>query len=99
VAYKRDIADVRESPAIDIMHLLVEKGARISYSDPFVPRLVEHGLVLESQPLSVIREKDCVVIITDHSGFNYRAIVRDASLIVDTRNALGQFREEKIFRL
>ena len=99
VAYKRDIADVRESPAIDIMHLLVEKGARISYSDPLIPRLVEHDLVLESQPPSSIREKDCVVIVTDHTAFDYAAIVRDAPLIVDTRNALGQLREEKIYRL
>lgn len=99
VAYKRDIADVRESPAIDILHLLVEKGAEVSYSDPWVPRLVEHGLVLESQPTSSIGEKDCVVIVTDHTEFDYEAIVRDAPLIVDTRNALGRYREEKIFQL
>jgi UDP-N-acetyl-D-glucosamine dehydrogenase len=99
VAYKRDVADVRESPAIDIMHLLAEKGAKISYSDPFVPRLLEHGLELESQPPSLIREKDCVVIVADHTGFDYEAIVRDAPLIVDTRNALGRYGEEKIYRL
>lgn len=99
VAYKRDIADVRESPAIDILHLLVEKGAEVSYSDPWVPRLVEHGLLLESQPTSSIGEKDCVVIVTDHTEFDYEAIVRDAPLIVDTRNALGRYREEKIFQL
>jgi UDP-N-acetyl-D-glucosamine dehydrogenase len=99
VAYKRDIADMRESPAIDIMHLLLEKGALISYSDPFIPRLVEHRLVLESQPLSSIREKDCVVIVTDHTDFDYEAIVRDARLIVDTRNALNQYGGKKIFRL
>jgi UDP-N-acetyl-D-glucosamine dehydrogenase len=99
VAYKRDVADVRESPALDIMHLLTERKALLSYSDPFVPRLVEPGFDLLSESLELVQEKDCVVIVTDHSCFDYPAIVRDAPLIVDTRNALGQFREGKIYRL
>jgi UDP-N-acetyl-D-glucosamine dehydrogenase len=99
VSYKRDVADVRESPALDIMHLLAEKGAQLSYTDPLVPKLQEPGLDFESEPLSRLHERDCAVIVTDHSSFDYPAIVRDAPLIVDTRNALGQFREEKIYRL
>jgi len=99
VAYKRDVADVRESPALDILHLLAERKAQLSYSDPLVPRLAEPGFELMSESLALVREKDCVVIITDHSGFDYPAIVRDARLIVDTRNALAGFRDEKIYRL
>ena len=99
VAYKRDVADVRESPALDIMHLLAERKARLSYTDPFVPRLSEPGLVLDSEPFSALSQKDCVVIITDHSGVDYKEILRVAPLIVDTRNALRGHTDEKIFRL
>jgi len=99
VAYKRDVADVRESPALDIMHLLTERKAQISYSDPFVPRLAEPGFDLVSEPLELVRKKDCVVIVADHSGFDYPAIVRDSPLIVDARNALAEFKSEKIYRL
>jgi len=99
VAYKCDVADMRESPALHIMHLLTERKAQLSYSDPFVPRLSEPVLEFETEPLSVLNEKDCVVIVTDHSSFDYEAIVRDAPLIVDTRNALSRFREKKIYRL
>ncbi len=99
VAYKRDVVDIGESPALDIMHLLAERKAQISYSDPFVPRLSGPGLDLKSESLSSLGEKDCVVIVTDHGSFDYPAIVRDAPLIVDTRNALGRFREGKIYRL
>jgi UDP-N-acetyl-D-glucosamine dehydrogenase len=99
VSYKRDVADVRESPALDILHLLGEKGAQLSYTDPWVPELREPGFEFKSEPLSTLAEKDCVVIVTDHRSFDYPAIVRDAPLIVDTRNALGQFREKKIYRL
>jgi UDP-N-acetyl-D-glucosamine dehydrogenase len=99
VSYKRDVTDIRESPALDILHLLAERGARLSYTDPFVPELSEPGLELKSEPLSTIREKDCTVIVTDHTKFDYSAIVREAPLIVDTRNALREFRDEKIYRL
>jgi UDP-N-acetyl-D-glucosamine dehydrogenase len=99
VSYKRDVADVRESPALDIMHVLAEKGAQLSYTDPLVPELREPGLDFKSEPLSTLHEKDCAVIVTDHSSFDYSAIVRGAPLIVDTRNALGQFRDGKIHRL
>jgi UDP-N-acetyl-D-glucosamine dehydrogenase len=99
VSYKRDVADIRESPALDIMHLLSEKKVQLSYSDPFVPNLSEPDLELESEPISFLPDKDCAVIVTDHSSFDYPSIVRLAPLLVDTRNALGEFREGKIYRL
>jgi len=99
VAYKRDVADVRESPALDVMHLLAERKARISYTDPYVPRLSEPDIDLYSEPISELSQKDCAVIVTDHRCFNYTEILRMAPLIVDTRNALRGFRDEKIFRL
>ena len=100
VAYKRDIEDVRESPALDVMVLLGQKGAEVSYSDPHVPQLrLDHGVVLEAQPETAAAEADCVVIITAHRGFDYAGLVERARLIVDTRNALKGFRSPKIVRL
>jgi UDP-N-acetyl-D-glucosamine dehydrogenase len=97
VAYKKDIDDLRESPALDVMHLLERKGARLTYSDPYVAELRSEGLELRSEPPSP--EADCVVIITNHSAFDYAQILADASLIVDTRNALKGFVSDKIVRL
>ena len=100
VAYKRDVNDVRESPALDIMALLAKRGARISYSDPHVPKLRWDGGTLSSEPLAqAARAVDCVVIITDHSGVDYAALVEAAPLIVDTRNVLKGFGSSKIVRL
>jgi UDP-N-acetyl-D-glucosamine dehydrogenase len=101
VAYKRDIDDVRESPAIDILLLLRAKGARLSYSDPHVPKLEAHGLALQSVDgaSTTLREADCVLIITDHSAFDWRAVVRYAPLIVDTRNALRGIEAPNAVRL
>lgn len=99
VAYKRDVSDIRESPALDVMQHLKKRLAVVSYSDPFIPRIHELGLELEAQPLSALREVDCAVIVTDHSQFDYAQIVRDAPLVVDTRNALRGIRDEKIFGL
>jgi UDP-N-acetyl-D-glucosamine dehydrogenase len=98
-AYKRDIDDVRESPALDIMHLLRKRGAEISYVDPHVPELKLENDTLRSGVTGAVAEADCVVIVTDHSAFDYKALVRDASLIVDTRNALKGVRSDKVFRL
>ena len=98
-AYKRDIDDVRESPALDIMHLLRKRGAEISYVDPHVPELKLENDTLLSAGADSVAGADCVVIVTDHSSFDYKALVRDASLIVDTRNALKGVRSEKVFRL
>jgi len=100
IAYKRDIDDLRESPALDVMLLLKRRGARLSYSDPFIPRLALDGIDLCSEPPeTAAAAADCVVIITDHSTFDYGALLERAELIVDTRNALKGVRSEKIVRL
>jgi UDP-N-acetyl-D-glucosamine dehydrogenase len=99
VAYKRDIDDVRESPALDIMLLLRRRGAKVSYFDPFVPSLRLDDEVMSSAPADTARNADCVVVVTDHSVFDHRALVQEANLIVDTRNALRGILSQKIFRL
>src|SRR3982750_4596128 len=87
VAYKRNIDDVRESPALDIIHLLTQRGAQISYSDPYVPAVRFEGMELNAENLMpAAKAADCVVIVTDHKSVDYQALVRDAQLIVDTRN-------------
>lgn len=89
VAYKPNIADVRESPALEILHLLKSRGARVSYADPYVPSLAVGDHLMQNQeptPES-IREYDCVVVITHHRDFDYEAIVRESRLVIDTRNA------------
>ena len=99
-AYKRDIDDVRESPALDIIHLLSQRGARVTYSDPYVPNLRFESLDLKSEDLATAaKAADCVVIVTDHKTVDYPALVRDAKLIVDTRNALRSFDSPNIVRL
>lgn len=93
IAYKKDVDDPRESPSFVLWELLAERGAVISYSDPHVPRVPRmrhHNLPeLESSPLSpeFLASQDCVLIATDHSAFDYEAIVAHAPLVVDTRNA------------
>jgi UDP-N-acetyl-D-glucosamine dehydrogenase len=99
VAYKRDIDDMRESPALDVILLLRKRGAQITYSDPHVPALHLDGLNLEASPESAAAEADCAVIITDHTAFDYKALVDRAPLIVDTRNALKKFNSPKIVRM
>lgn len=89
VSYKKDISDVRESPALDIMKLLDDQGAKITYNDPHVPKLkLDHG-VLKSVKLTktVLNRSDCAVIVADHSRYDYDFIVRESKLVVDTRNA------------
>src|SRR5258708_17237909 len=76
VAYKRDIDDVRESPALDIIHLLGQRGARLSYSDPFVAKLHTDGISLEAIPADAgAREANCIVIVTYHASCDYAAFV------------------------
>ncbi len=99
VAYKRNIDDVRESPALDLLLLLRNRGAIVSYSDPHVPSLRLDGIELAAQPEDAAAAADCVVIVTDHSAFDYAGLVKRAKLIVDTRNALKNFQSEKIVRL
>jgi UDP-N-acetyl-D-glucosamine dehydrogenase len=99
VAYKRNIDDVRESPALDIMLLLKRRGGIVSYSDPHVPHLRVEGLDLVSSPEDAVASADCAVIITDHAAFDYQALLSRAPLIVDTRNALRGVNSSKIVRL
>jgi UDP-N-acetyl-D-glucosamine dehydrogenase len=99
-AYKRNIDDVRESPAVDIILLLERRGSHVTYSDPFVPTLPldDHELTAQD-PIAMAAQADCVVVVTDHSGVDYAGIVDQAKLIVDTRNALKNHRSPKIVRL
>ena len=101
MAYKSDVSDVRESPAIDIALLLQERGAVLSYSDPYVPHLSEKTLALEAtdQETALTEGIDCAVITTDHRGFDYADIARRAPVVVDTRNALKDIDAGNIFKL
>jgi UDP-N-acetyl-D-glucosamine dehydrogenase len=89
VAYKRDIDDVRESPALDVMKLLQADGATVAYHDPYVPRLLEDGEVMESVELTdaLLSDADAVVILTDHTDFDYARIVSCSQVLVDARHA------------
>jgi UDP-N-acetyl-D-glucosamine dehydrogenase len=99
VAYKKDIEDLRESPALDIMLLLKRRGARLTYSDPYVPHLQLDGEDLEAQSDHLAGDADCVAIVTDHTSFDYSRIAAQARLIVDTRNALKGVNSSHIVRL
>jgi UDP-N-acetyl-D-glucosamine dehydrogenase len=99
VSYKRDIEDMRESPALDVMLLLQRRGGIVSYCDPHVPALNLDGLNLKSVPLESAADADCVVIVTDHRAFDYPLLVEKAPLIVDSRNALKGVVSSKIVRL
>ena len=92
LAYKKDIDDVRESPSIELIELLKEKGARADYNDPYIPmthKMREHNLKMRSRPLSakMFKGYDIVIIATDHSCYDYNWIVKNAKMVVDTRNA------------
>jgi UDP-N-acetyl-D-glucosamine dehydrogenase len=99
VAYKKNIEDVRESPALDIMLLLKRRGARITFSDPHVPSLELEGEPVKSEDVALAMAADCTVVVTDHSAFDYRKLAEQAKLIVDTRNALKGISSAKIVRL
>jgi UDP-N-acetyl-D-glucosamine dehydrogenase len=92
IAYKPDIDDVRESPALDIIRLLEDRGADVAYHDPFVPSFQEDGVRHESVALSdeELKRSDAVVIVTDHSSIDYQRLVDSANLVVDTRNATAR---------
>jgi UDP-N-acetyl-D-glucosamine dehydrogenase len=103
VAYKKNVSDCRESPALDVMRLLSHKGAVLSYNDPFVPQMRLNGESLQSVELSAetLARQDCVIILTDHSSYDFRAIVTAAQLVIDTRNATKGFDpfKDKIIKL
>jgi UDP-N-acetyl-D-glucosamine dehydrogenase len=100
VTYKRDVEDVRESPALDILRILESRGARVSYNDPHVPVLDLAGATMRSVDLATgVREADIVVIVTDHSSYSYSEIVKDARLILDTRHAPRGIVSDKILKI
>src|SRR2546425_2302662 len=100
VTYKRDIDDVRESPALDILRILESRGARVSYNDPYVPALDLNQVTLRSVELiPALREADIVLIVTDHSSYSYPDIVERARLVVDTRNATRGIVSEKVLKI
>lgn len=90
-AYKPDVDDLRESPALDVIGLLRQKGAHVDYHDPYIPRIIHDDWDLECVPdlLRATQQADCVVIITNHSNYDYQKLLENSKLIVDTRNALG----------
>jgi len=97
LAYKKDIDDSRESPSIELIELLRERGAKVDYNDPFIPKTHkgrEHDLRMKSVPLSpaMLKRYDVVVISTDHSAYDYRMIVQHSKLVVDSRNATAKVR-------
>jgi UDP-N-acetyl-D-glucosamine dehydrogenase len=95
VAYKKDIGDIRESPALDVIRLLERRGAVVRYHDPHVPILKEEDIDLKSIPLTPesLRAADCAVVVTDHSTVDYALVARHSRVVVDTRNALAKVRE------
>ena len=97
VAYKKDVSDCRESPALDVMRLLKEKGAILTYNDPFVTTLRLGASILKSVDTSPaeIAKHDCVIILTDHSSYDFRQIVQAAKLVIDTRNSTKDLHEFK----
>lgn len=101
VAYKRNVSDVRESPALDIIQELIERKAVVLYNDEYVPLLKLHDRELHSQALSsgLLQAADCVVVVTDHSYYDIPWIIQEARCIVDTRNMTRSHNNEKVFLL
>jgi UDP-N-acetyl-D-glucosamine dehydrogenase len=101
LAYKKDIDDIRESPALKIARMLQQRGAEVSYHDPHIPSAMLGEKRTFSVPLDCegLRSADLVIITTDHSGVDYGRVVREAKLIFDTRNATHGYDEAHVFRL
>ena len=103
VAYKPDIDDLRESPALDVIHLLQTKGADVVYHDPYIPHVDHDNIVMDSVPdlMVEVANADCVAILTNHKDYDYPAILEAAQMLVDTRNALGKAGKDnpKVVRL
>jgi len=101
VAYKKDIDDLRESPALTIIELLQKEGVIVSYNDPYFPVIGKgrkYDLQMQRVPLDNLGQYDCVLIVTDHSDYDYGRIVEDSKLVVDTRNATRGIQSAKIVR-
>jgi UDP-N-acetyl-D-glucosamine dehydrogenase len=101
VAYKKDIDDLRESPSLTIIELLQKDGAQVSYHDPYFPFIGKgrkYDLQMKCAELKDLGQYDCVLIVTDHSDYDFPTIVREAKLVVDTRNATRGIENAKIVR-
>jgi UDP-N-acetyl-D-glucosamine dehydrogenase len=101
LAYKKDIDDLRESPSLTIIELLQKQGAEVSYNDPLLPfvgRGRKYDLQMKSVSLDNLGQYDCVLIVTDHSAYDYTRLVREAQLVVDTRNATRGIQSPNIVR-
>jgi len=101
VAYKKDIDDLRESPALTIIELLQKEGAQVSYNDPYFPMIGKgrkYDLQMKCAPLENLGQYDCVLIVTDHSDYDYQRIVLESKLVVDSRNATRGIKSPKIVR-
>ena len=101
VSYKADISDTRESPALDIIHLLKTKSAKVEYNDPHVGQIKVVDENLNSKPITAtsLQNYDCCVIATDHSKYDWDMIVKNSHLVIDTRNATKNIRSEKVIKL
>ncbi len=101
MAYKRDVDDLRESPSLTIIELLRQRGAIVSYNDPFFPYVGQgrhYHLDMHCVPLDDLAQYDCVLIVTDHSDYDYAQIVSESKMVVDTRNATKGIVSDKIVR-
>jgi UDP-N-acetyl-D-glucosamine dehydrogenase len=100
MAYKADVSDTRESPALDITHLLLEKGATVSYHDPFVPEVHDEDVTLRSVPdlIDSLAASDCVVVATNHSAYDWHVVREHSKLVVDTRHDIKGAANERSFR-
>ncbi len=101
LAYKRDVDDLRESPSLTIIEILREKGATVAYNDPYFPKVGRgrhYDLNMTSASLDNLGQYDAVVIVTDHSSYDYTAIVDQSRMVVDTRNATKGIESPKILR-
>ena len=100
VAYKKNVDDLRESPSLELIRLLKDKGAVVAYNDPFIPVAVSHrkSFRMRSVPLKGLAKYDCVLIATDHSAYDYRKIVAESALVVDSRNATAGIKSPKIVK-
>jgi UDP-N-acetyl-D-glucosamine dehydrogenase len=101
VAYKKNVNDVRESPALDILHLLAKKGANLSYCDPYVREVELPEITLRTSPFTAatLRRADCTVIVTDHTVFDYGMVGRESKVVVDTRNAMKGMYGKKVIKI
>jgi len=102
VAYKKNVDDHRESPSLELIRILRDKGAMVDYNDPYIPRAVSHRkhFKMRSKPLSAaaLRKYDCALIATDHEVYDYKWIVANSALVVDTRNATAGIKSSKIVK-